>query len=389
MKLKLITLILATLSFNFAYSQGFLDKFKKSSKPKEEPKKEETKELTPTDIANLDSASTFLDSKEIIKDSRGVSGIYYSKIPVHIYKGSGQTWVKKFLINYVKTDKLHDIFINTQYAYETTDVSKFAKKARFWMTDYEINIEKLGGFIATWEDDNVENNKYKFYTHMEEKDLQGNSIFGKDYLTSWTGAIIEAEPGIFFIGEIFADDTKSPKIERNKKYKVMNVLYRADKVAESAKYNTNDAVWDKLAEVMKKMNNAEKAKTSNSFEMLAPVTGFKNAPTKVDLTTAAQKFISSYQSSYKFEYAYAVSEWKNIYELIGENKQNTLVARSLKAAVISTKDGECGVAYVVMKQKNTFTTGSFTENFGTNPLVGKDASVVNTIDCVKANTYKK
>ena len=53
------------------------------------------------------------------------------------------------------------------------------------------------------------------------------------------------------------------------------------------------------------------------------------------------------------------------------------------------KVGECGVTYVIMKQKNTFTTGSFTKYFGTNPLIGKDTSVVNTTECVKANKYKK
>lgn len=70
MKLKLITLILATLSFNFTYSQGFLDKFKKSSKPKEESKEKPLEEKKP-------EKPLAVPPKTQYNDVYGISGVYY------------------------------------------------------------------------------------------------------------------------------------------------------------------------------------------------------------------------------------------------------------------------------------------------------------------------
>lgn len=393
MKKSLVCAVLVTLyGIGSSSGQSGWNKLLSGNKKKEEPKKEEKKILSPAELASADSAHPFLNDKEITKDSRGVSGIYYSLQPILVYKlqGGGTAWVKKFLINYVEGPKRHDIFINTQFAYETTDGSKFVKRANFWMNDYEIKIEKNGGFIATWEDDNVDNSKYEFYTHMESKDLQGNSIFGNDYLEDFNGALVEAEPGIFFIGNILADDTKPANLERNKKYKVLVVMARADKIQEATtKYASNAAVWEKLAEVMKRYDAALKVQTTNATTMPAPKTGFKDAPSTTTLNKAAQAFLDKYQGGDKLDYVYASSDWTKVYKSIGPLMQNTLVARELKAVLVATRNGECRVDFVSVRQDNTYVTGALTENFGSNALYIPASSVVNTIDCAKARQYKK
>ena len=70
--------------------------------------------------------------------------------------------------------------------------------------------------------------------------------------------------------------------------------------------------------------------------MLAPKENFKDAPSKEALIKAAKSFISVYQSGDTFDYIYPVSAWTNTYEMLGSRQQNTLVARTMEAALVIT-----------------------------------------------------
>jgi hypothetical protein len=58
--------------------------------------------------AASDSSSTFLDSKEVLKDARGMNGIYYSTTPISagtmgnnpMTNKPFEKQIKKFLVNY-------------------------------------------------------------------------------------------------------------------------------------------------------------------------------------------------------------------------------------------------------------------------------------------------
>ncbi len=397
--MKNTVLLVSVLLFSVAsYGQSTLDKFlsKKAKKEAKETPKVEEKIPTPVELAAVDSASTFLNDKEIKKDSRGLSGIYYSNIPIRasMFLGGDKKFVKKFLVNYNEDEKLYNtIHINTQYGYETTDKNKWVRTAKFASgsspASANITTALKAGYVWLNAAD-TDNGDYEYLTHNSTTDLQGNTIPAADYFTSWRSSdeILEVEPGILLIGDFWHGNEPRNNIAYKKKYSVIVVLYKAEKAQAAAIY-TNEVCWDKVVEFQQKFDGTYKKASSDKFEMRKPVMGFKDEPKAIDVTNAAKAFNASYQPSYKFEYAYVVSEWKNVYEQLGVNKQNTLVARVLEAAVIATKNGECGVTYVKIKQQNTFTTGSLSENFGANVLVARDASVVNTVDCVKANKYKK
>ncbi len=347
-------------------------------------------------LAKLDSASTFLNSKEILKDSRGLSGIYYSRLPLQLspLDGDSKFYAKKFLVNYIeKPDTNNTIELRSQYAYETTNREKFVPKALFYSgsdpASENVSIAIRAGYV--WlNDTESSSDKYQYYTHTSETDLQGELHMGEDELTYFTyqDEILEVEPGILLIGDFFTENAPNRNLDYNKIYRVILVLYKAEKAAEAMKY-TNAYCWDKIIEFQKKWLKKYKEKESGGFKMLAPVENFKDAPSKDALVKAAKSFISVYQSGDTYDYVYPVSAWTNTYELLGSKQQNTLVARTMEAALITTKDGECRVTYIEIRQENTFATGSLAENFTGNEIKAVGASNIATVECTKARKYKK
>ena len=347
-------------------------------------------------LASIDSASTFLNSKEVLKDSRGLSGIYYSRIPVLLspLDGDAKFNAKKFLVNYVeRPDTSNTIEIRSQYAYETSNREKFVPKAVFYSGSVPASVNVAVGLRAghVWMNDiESSSDKYQYYTHTSEMDLQGDLYMGEDKLTYLThqDEILEVEPGILLIGDFFIENAPNRNLDYNKTYRVILVLYKAEKAVEAQKY-TNAYCWEKIAEFHKKWERAYKERESARFEMLAPKENFKDAPSKEALIKAAKSFISVYQSGDTFDYIYPVSAWTNTYEMLGSRQQNTLVARTMEAALVTTKGGECRVTYIEISQDNTFTTGSLSENFAGNPIQATGASNVATVECAKARKFKK
>jgi hypothetical protein len=238
-----------------ASAQGFLEK--KLAKLAEAANTS-TYSKSDYEAAAKDSASAFLDGKEILKDSRSLSGIYYSTTPIYaMTEGDKPKTLKKFLVNYTETpDYNNKIDIYNQYSYETTNNAKYCKPASFVATisppSKDIMSSNAVGslFLGT---SNYDASKYTFFTGSYKKDLQGNYIPDGTMKAKWNnGGIIEIEPGIILIGSTRVILDKDHKViitelENYKKYNELTVLYKAGKEALAAKY-TKEYMWDKLAD---------------------------------------------------------------------------------------------------------------------------------------------
>ncbi len=321
-------------------------------------------------IANADSTSTFLDKQTILKDSRGMSGIYYSTFPIKL--SLPNTYAKKFLINYDESGKNPILYINSQYAYETTDQSKFVKRASFWLDGYWRNVLSKTGVFATSEADNVDNDKYEFYTHSEDKDLQGNSIFGDDWLTNFDGNIYEAEPGILFIVGSFQDTQSFSKdLDHAKKYGVIAILYKAEKAAAVKKY-TNDVAWDKVQDMSVKIESAGNASTES-----LPVETFKDPKINAEALTFAKDYAAKNHPKEQVQYTYIAG---NDWNIVRDKNSGVIIKRTLRIIVVVKIGTQCA-----------FENGSISQNYdgsnyGRSTWGGSGAPVY--FDCKNLNQYK-
>jgi len=293
-------------------------------------------------LAVSDSVNTFLDTKPILKDSRGMSGIYYSTFPIKL--NYSNKYAKKFLINYDESGKNPVLYINTQYAYETTDASKFIKRASFWLDKYWKTVLDSTGIFATSEADNVDNDKYEFYTHIEKKDLQDNSIYGDDWLTNFDGNIYEAEPGILLILGGFQDTQSFFKnLDYAKKYGVIAILYKAEKAAAVLKYS-NDYAWDKFAELNGKidaMGNAASGKL--------PAETFKDAKINNEALTLAKDYAAKNHPKEQVQYTYIAGDDWNI---VRDKNSGQITKRTLRIIVVVKIGNQCA-----------FENGSISQNY--------------------------
>lgn len=321
-------------------------------------------------LTAADSTNTFLDKQQVLKDSRGMSGIYYSTFPIKL--SLPNTYAKKFLINYDESGKNPILYINSQYAYETTNTSKFVKRASFWLDLYWKNVLEKTGVFATSEADNVDNDKYEFYTHSEKKDLQGNSIFGDDWLTNFDGNIYEAEPGILLILGSFQDTQSFSKdLDHAKKYGVIAILYKADKAALVKKY-TNDYAWDKIKEMSVKIESAGNATTEK-----LPVETFKDPKVNAEALTFAKEYAAKNHPNEQVQYTYIAG---NDWNIVRDKNSGEIIKRTLRIIVVVKIGTQCA-----------FENGSITQNYdgssyGRSIWGGSGAPVY--FDCKDLNKYK-
>lgn len=328
-------------------------------------------------IALKDSASTFLDGKEILKDSRGMSGIYYSTFPIKLEfslsnKDIPEPYAKKFLINYDEKAKNPLITINTQYAYETTDRTKFVKCATFWLDAYWKNVLDKKGVFATSEADNVDNSKYEFYTHGQKTDLQGNVIYGDDYFTNFDGNIYEAEPGILLIiGNHQNTLSFMNDLINAKKFGVIAILYKAEKASEVSKY-TNEYAWDIIKQLNDKIESAGNAATST-----LPAETFKDAKIAQESLSFAKADAAKNHPKESVQYTYiAGKEWN----IIRDKSTGVILKRTLRVIVVVKIGDQCAFENASITQKYD---GA---NYGPSNWVPAGAPVY--VDCKNLNQYK-
>lgn len=348
-----------------------------------------------------DSSNTFLDSKEVLKDSRGLSGIYYSTTPISagtmgnnpMTNKPNVKQIKKFLVNYDETNYV--ITLNTQYSYETSNETKWVKAATWGSgsSPQKINVDistMAGGLWLNNKD--YDNRKFAYFMgYQVSKDLQGNYIKGDAINSNFNDAdILEIEPGIILIGKLsVGKDGTENSVELNKKYKEVLVLYKADKADVAAKY-TREYAWDKIDAYWKKFDSSLKQREANTTELAKPFTNkVKDEPSNADLRKAVEARMTQYKWGETLEYVYIISDWKPEYKKLGVNQLNTLVGRNLQVQVVTKKGDKCRATLMYLTQDNVYTTGSVEENFSGQPIKDLSNAQTNDIDCSRAYEYKK
>lgn len=328
-------------------------------------------------IAAADSASTFLDGQEILKDSRGMSGIYYSTFPIKLTFDLSNSsiptpYAKKFLVNFDETQPNPVLSINSQYAFETTDRTKFVKRATFWLDGYWRNVLQKTSVFASSEADNVDNHKYEYYTHSKTTDLQGNSMLGEDFLTTFDGMIYEAEPGILFIlGSSMDTESFKKDLNHAKKFGVIVILYKAEKASAVAKY-TNDVAWDKIKELTDKINTAGNATTAT-----LPVQTFEDSKISAETLEFAKAEAAKLHPKEQVQYTYIAG---NDWNIVRDKNSGAIVKRTLRIIVVVKIGNQCA-----------FENASITQNYdgssyGRSIWGGSGAPVY--FDCKNINLYK-
>lgn len=262
MKHLFITICALTLSGS-AIAQSFLDK--KLAKL-QEGMNSATYSKSDYEAAAKDSASPFLDGKEIPKDSRNIGGIYYSKTPIYaMTEGDKGKVLKKFLVTYTETESYNNkIMIYNQYSYETTNEAKYVIPATFVSTSNPPSVDIMNSNVAGalyLASSSYDSRKYTYNSTDYKKDIQGNYIANGKTMGNWNnGGMIEIEPGIIILGgsTVYLDDKGNPKKEEfdlQRRFRELTVLYKPGKEAIAAKY-TREYMWDKLAEFYKKLKEA-------------------------------------------------------------------------------------------------------------------------------------
>ncbi len=227
--------------------------------------------------AAKDSASNFLDGKEILKDSRNLSGIYYSKTPIYAAtEGDKAKVLKKFLVNYKETPSSDNrIDIYNQYSYETDNNAKYVVPATFVSgtlppSDGIMTSNAVGSlFLGS---SNYEARKYVYLSNGYKKDLQNNVIPDGESSASWHNSFVEIESGIILIGNVYVysdnGQINKEKFDISRKYHELTVLYKPGKEALAAKY-TREYCWDQLVIYWKKFGEASE-KAGYRFTLASP-----------------------------------------------------------------------------------------------------------------------
>lgn len=225
--------------------------------------------------AKADMESTFLESKNTFKDSRNLSGIYYSNVPIRVFTKTDKKKVaQKFLVEYVEKDNFHNrITVYTQHSFETSE-SKLVNPADFTSGTSPASVGVKTAIAAGGVRLDDGGGRFEYISNKTKTDAQGNQVADGTYFASWGENIIEIEPGILLVHN---DRTKGkPGSEENKKslvtakafYDVV-VLYKAEK-AEQAKLYTREYCWDKIDNYMSKYYGAMDAV---GYDFKLPVPG--------------------------------------------------------------------------------------------------------------------
>ena len=401
-QMRKYTLLIATLlwsaSASFAQKKGFLNKINDKLESIGTAAAASGSNSNAKEIAK-DMEDAMLESKPVNKDSRNISGIYYSNSPIKLgHKGLYKfNYSRKFLINYNETPGNIEIISRHHY-----DASKELPK---WIYEPAANspkgypIEastKLGHLYI----DNIPA-KYeaaKTYIEVEEigyhyfifnKGLEGAEV--KPQHTFPGDNIFELEPGILFVGNL--EDIQDA-LKKEGRYKVLQdhvtylLFYKKEK-EERALSLKGPEVWDKLKDFYLPYRKGFKEVESGSVEMAKPIATFKEAPTNPDLVKASKTRMAQTNWQEELLYVYPVTAWANRFENIGIMGK-TLTHRVMQVqAVLKDKSGQCMITQFMIRQDNTYSGGSNAEKFTGNPIIAIGDTDKSDVNCTKAMQYKK
>lgn len=387
-----------------AQKKGFMSKLKdKVNEVSEQAKQQEAvAHLAPLPNEKelkKDIESQELESKTINKDSRGLSGIYYSKDPLRVgFKGLKKfNFAQKFLINYIENaDQKNIIEVSTRYNY---DKSIELKPLAYTVASnspkgfpVEAGLKNGHLYLDAIKDRSQGAEGYYHFLGRTSYNYRFNKSRAPEGETSWIfmgHEVIELEPGILVFGlleEIFDANTPE-KYEDLKKYASFFLMYKKEK-EEVAKALTNEQVWDKLKAFYTPYRKAFKQVEQGNVEMVKPLTAFKDMPTNAELTEVAKAGFAQRSWREQLIYVYPATAWTNKFENVGI-MGNTLTYRVMQIQVIMKEGDQCKITQFMIRQDNTYKAGSNAENFKGNPLIFYGDTDKTDVNCTKAMQYKK
>lgn len=394
MKKTINALAIATLfyaSTDQATAQGLLGKLKDKVEQTSSSSSSGGASKGQEKAALEDSADLFLDSKTFAKDSKGISGIYYSRTVVTGMNDdmTGNKFIKKFLVTYDDAEAL--LTLNTRYSYETKDRTKFIKPALFGYRggnksrEYAI-IKGIGKLY--YEEGSMDNQYLMHTTYGYAEDLQGKLIQSEEgFLEKWsTVSILEYAPGILLVydNEYSGSSVREDPKEREKRqFKKATILYKKEAAAEASKI-TDKMIDNAFFDFSVKYAKGEKEFAQKNNTLKPELTSFKDKPTKVALEESVKAYMYRGKWQEKLVTVYPVGAWRNVNELLGLTALNTLTHRIMNCVVVvKTPSGDCEFYDWIIKQENAFATGSLEEKFAGKPLLFNGLTPWGPIDCNK------
>jgi len=348
----------------------------------------------PSDLKK-DMESKVLESQQVNKDSRNLSGIYYSTEPCRIgLPGTGKyKFAQKFLINYKEGDNVNDVIITSRHYYDkNNDVLPLTHTPRRGTPDYFpiTTSVKLGKFLIDGRAESADGHQF-MGTFINFADKNGNYI---SQPSTWVGGLfgdlLELEPGILVSTNLdYIIKANTPEkykfLQENGKYVIFYKKEKEDKV----KSWTKEQVWDMMKEFYTKYYALYKEAEGNNVELAKPIGSFKDEPSNADLKAAClqrMKEMSYYTE--EFVYCYPVTSWENRFENVGI-MGSTLTHRVLQVQVILKQGDVCKKTQFLIRQDNSYTAGSSVENFKGNKVYCIGDIDKTVIKCDKAMKYKK
>jgi hypothetical protein len=339
-----------------------------------------------------DIEATVLEGKPIHKDSRGISGIYYSHLPIRIgINGTNNyNYARKFLFKYVEGDNANQIQITTRYNYTTkADLSALIYTPKAGTPDYfPITTSiKLGKFLI----DGAQNtHAYAAESNLVVFPKEGEPKINQTVWTFNIVDILELEPGIFiatYLEDIINANTPSKYkfLQENATYMI---FYKKEK-EEKAMSMSKEKVWDELKVFYTKYYAAFKAAEGSNVDLIKPIAKFAEEPTNADLVATVKARIQQMPHlTEDLVYLYPVTQWQERYENIGILGR-TLTHRVMQVQAILKQGSEYKVNQFMIRQDNSYQAGSSIRKFTGNPVKAIGDTERTVISADKALKYKK
>lgn len=341
-----------------------------------------------------DSTSKVLESRPIRTDSRSLSGIYYSKFPMRVNKGSGFGYVKKFLVELNEGNTMLLRFQTRLSVELNLDPLSFTNRPN--TPDYFpiTTSKKLGHYLI----DDVVNmyGKPASDNHTQEiNKLDFSKPAGEEVVFSGWGLdyryVLELEPGILIIANLDnIIDAKTPE-----QYKVLqekgsyNLFYKAE-LKDKALAMTDAQIWDKCKAFFVKYMDAYNKADDERSALPKPVAAFKEQPSNESLMKAVKARMEEmpYYRDRELVYVYTVAPWEKMYEYIGRQGK-TLTYRQMQVIAVFKHGNKCQYARMLMRQDNAYEGGTAIERFSGNEVFCNGDQQLEDVKCEKAMIHKK
>lgn len=344
-----------------------------------------------------DIESKTLDSKPVLKDSRNLSGIYYSKYPVRLGTASSNkfNYAQKFLVNYEEGDK-NEIEFVTRYFYENRkDINPLVYAPKAGTPDYfPVTTSKKMGQLHI---DGIGKTKYDAHATTTHA-MQVNYLsFGKtdgNYITQsgWSfnnEDLLELEEGIIVTAQLeYTIRANTPeKYKYLQEHGTYNLFYKKEK-EEKALAMSSAEVWDKIKAFYTKYWTALKEAEDGAVTMVKPIGKFKEEPSNTDLMKACKERMRNTNWKEELVYVYPVTSWENRFESVGLHGR-TLTHRVFQVQAVLNDNGQCRLTQFLVQQDNTYKGGTAVEAFSGNPVKAVGDIGKTDVNCKKAMLYKK